>query len=772
MRRALVLPAVLGALVLLLGGGTAVTLGSTRSPVNASAAAALIEAGALGGSRAVGADFGLDVALSANGRVALVGGPHDQKSKGAAWVFARLGGTWKEQIKLTGARVTGEAEFGSSVALSGNGRVALVGAPLADGKKGAAWIFTSAGGGSPWVGAKLTGPSEKGQGLFGSSVALSGDGRSALIGGPGDDNGKGAAWTFNRSASKWVGHKLTGGGVTGKARYGASVALSYDRTTALVGGPADSNDQGAVWVFTLSGSSWKQLGTKLTSNYAKSKFGSSIALSGDGYTALVGAPTGVSSSSITPAGSAWLLRRQGSTWSRRQLSGSLEAGLEPRGRRFVGRSVGLSSDGLAAVVGGALDNRFNTIIAGVAWVFARSGSTWRQQGKAFTSGKDFGVSTALSENGIVVLIGRGQDERPDLRPGWVSVFAPRPVLGGITPFSGPTTGGTGVTITGENFIQVLRVSFGGAVAASFSVDSATQIRAVSPPGAAGNVHIRVTNAFGTSSERQGSGFFRAADLFTYFTVPQVTAVSPASGPSGGGTQVTITGVGFTTNAVVKFGATQATSVTVDSPTTIRAVSPPAAAGTVDITVTTNNGTSAASTADRFTFVAPPAEKVITFDDLVTGGPGGAGSLVHVNSQYAGQGVTFNDVSAIDYAKGASAIPSFAHSGTVAIEQCVGVEFCTTPIRATFGAPKRMVRVWVGFSFGLNQSLQVQLRAFDASSAVVGTATATLQANAAPTPISTPLEVQVSTASITQLEVSIPGGYNSALAVDDVTFEGP
>ena len=68
--------------------------------------------------------------------------------------------------------------------------------------------------------------------------------------------------------------------------------------------------------------------------------------------------------------------------------------------------------------------------------------------------------------------------------------------------------------------------------------------------------------------------------------------------------------------------------------------------------------------------------MLTFDDI--GVPNG-GSLT-VNCQYSAQGVTFNNVRAIDYA----AVPAgFAHSGTVAVEQCFAVEFCSAPITASF-----------------------------------------------------------------------------------------
>src|SRR5204862_498329 len=76
----------------------------------------------------------------------------------------------------------------------------------------------------------------------------------------------GAAWVFTRSAGTWSqeGPKLTASDEQGPGTFGASVALSADGNTALVGGPADNASNGAAWVFTRSGETWTQQGSKLT----------------------------------------------------------------------------------------------------------------------------------------------------------------------------------------------------------------------------------------------------------------------------------------------------------------------------------------------------------------------------------------------------------------------------------------------------------------------------------------------------------------------------
>jgi len=169
---------------------------------------------------------------------------------------------------------------------------------------------------------------------------------------------------------------------------------------------------------------------------------------------------------------------------------------------------------------------------------------------------------------------------------------------GISPASGPAAGGTQVIITGSGFTDAKGVSFGSTAASSFTKDNETQITAVSPAGS-GTVDVTVTTPNGTSAPV-------AEDKFTYIYAPTVSAISPASGPAAGGTQVTITGSGFTDAKGVSFGSTAISNstgdnnFTFDSETQITAVSPPGS-GTVDVTVKNANGTSATGDADQFTY---------------------------------------------------------------------------------------------------------------------------------------------------------------------------
>jgi hypothetical protein len=212
------------------------------------------------GTGAVGTPEQGPVALSANGNTAIIGGPDDNNGIGAAWVFTRSGGVWSQQAKLVGTGAIGPARQGDSVALSGDGSTAIIGGYQDNGNIGAAWVFTRSGGvwsqqGPKLVGTGILSPFVPAQGL---SVALSTDGNTAIIGGPYDGThggiagGIGAAWVFTRSGGVWSqqGPKLVGTGAIGAPNQGTFASLSGDGSTAIVGGPFDNNNVGAAWVFT------------------------------------------------------------------------------------------------------------------------------------------------------------------------------------------------------------------------------------------------------------------------------------------------------------------------------------------------------------------------------------------------------------------------------------------------------------------------------------------------------------------------------------------
>jgi hypothetical protein len=178
-------------------------------------------------------------------------------------------------------------------------------------------------------------------------------------------------------------------------------------------------------------------------------------------------------------------------------------------------------------------------------------------------------------------------------------FVAAPTVTGVSPNKGPTGGLTSVTITGTNLSGATGVSFGGTAATNLHNNTSTSITVDSPGEAPGVVDVMVTTAGGTSAVNS------PADNFAYFAPPTVTGVSPASGPTGGGTLVTVSGTNLSGATVVAFNGVNGTSVTPIDIGHVSVMSPPGS-GTVDVQVTTPGGTSVVnSPADNFTYTVPP-----------------------------------------------------------------------------------------------------------------------------------------------------------------------
>ncbi len=359
-------------------------------------------------------EFGRSIVLSADGKTAAVGGSNDNSptfhSKrgvlslglGAVWVFKRTGSTWKQQgPKIVGKGESGEGQFGASIALSGDGKELMVGAPADRAGQGSVWVFVWTGKAWRQQGKILTVTTPV-PSSFGTGVALSRSGKTAVVGGAYSHTGVGSAWIFTRSGSTWkaVAH-LTGTGESGTGQFGRQVAVSGNGTTVLIGAPGDDNGKGAAWVFVKHGKTWKAAGPKLVGKGASPEgdFGNSVALSATGTTAVVGAPV-----DRNGVGSVWVYTRSGNTWAKnpKRLSGFKEVGPGQ-----FGDSVALSPTGDVVLVGGAIDNDG----IGAAWTFARSGSKWIPWGAKLVGrgavGKqiEFGVSVALSWTGAVAVVG-------------------------------------------------------------------------------------------------------------------------------------------------------------------------------------------------------------------------------------------------------------------------------------------------------------------------------------------------------------------------------
>jgi hypothetical protein len=158
--------------------------------------------------------------------------------------------------------------------------------------------------------------------------------------------------------------------------------------------------------------------------------------------------------------------------------------------------------------------------------------------------------------------------------------------------SGALAGGNSITINGTGLSTATSVSFGG-VTATPTVNSDSSLSVTVPAGtAAGPVAVSVTTAGGTNNGLS----------YTYVDIPTVGTLSPTSGPTSGGTAVTITGTNLDSTDSVTFGGTPAPFSVINA-TTLSAVTPPGAAGAANVVVT--NPAGSATAVGAFTYVTGP-----------------------------------------------------------------------------------------------------------------------------------------------------------------------
>ena len=313
---------------------------------------------------------------------------------------ASASGAWKWETSLSDSG-NGEQGLGSSVSADG-GSVA-VGAPGANNTTGSVLVYT--GSGSNWsTESKLTAHDGKEFDYFGYSVALEGD--TLVVGAP-YAGSNGAVYVFTRTGSSWVqSSKITGPTGTnfgwGSAGFGSIVAISG--STIVVGAPdagtSTETANGEVYVYTGSGSSWNR-----QAKLAISGWSMPISLAIDGNTVVLGADPGFSTPAWGQGQAAFVFTRSGGKWAQSaklNVSNKDQAGQYDQAGWFAD-SVDIDKNTIVVGDPGAGSN-FD--MQGAAYVFTGSGSSWSKPVKLEASNGGpssfFGTSVAVDAGTIAV----------------------------------------------------------------------------------------------------------------------------------------------------------------------------------------------------------------------------------------------------------------------------------------------------------------------------------------------------------------------------------
>ena len=389
--------------------------------------------------------FGISVSVSADGLTALVGAAGAAGSVGAGYVYRRSNTSVPFPANpsdiLPDPGTDSRDDFGYAVALSADGLTALIGAPHAADSAGVVYAYRRASLSRPFPITPTDVLPDPGPGYdaFGTAVALSGDGLTALIGGPGIGLGitslVGAAYTFRRGGrtmpfSTRPTETLPDPGARRTDWFGFAVALSGDGSVALVGAPftdkGSAEAVGVAYTFHRAGRNGGFTDSPIEIVADPSPgyhdfFGRGLAISADGLTILVAAP-GTPKRGPLDTGPDYLYRRV--SRGRHFPAVPAAALFDPApGQDWFGTSVALSGDGLTTLVGASVTSRAGISNVGASYAYrSESRSTPFPTSPAVTlldpgpNQDDFGISVALAGDGRTAVVGASGTPRGTVQP--------------------------------------------------------------------------------------------------------------------------------------------------------------------------------------------------------------------------------------------------------------------------------------------------------------------------------------------------------------------
>ncbi|MDP1828904.1 MAG: IPT/TIG domain-containing protein [Archangium sp.] len=241
-------------------------------------------------------------------------------------------------------------------------------------------------------------------------------------------------------------------------------------------------------------------------------------------------------------------------------------------------TVSAVSPGTGSTVGGTVVTLTGSSFRPGATV--RFGAT-AGTGVTVVSATSLTVTTPASATGgpVDVTVTNADGQQVVRVDGFVYAF-PAPTLSAVSPARGPGAGGTLITLTGTGFLPQPIVLVGGVAASAVARLSATSVQALTPQGT-GVADVSIANTDGQGASLSGA--------FTFVAPPSIASITPARGPSQGGTRITLTGVDFQPGATLRIGGSPAMAVTMSGPTTLTGYTPSGPPGPADLEVTNPDG---------------------------------------------------------------------------------------------------------------------------------------------------------------------------------------
>ena len=265
---------------------------------------------------------------------------------------------------------------------------------------------------------------------FGNAISITPDGSTVIVGAHRNDTGgtnNGAAYIFTLSGTSWSQQaQIQASDAESMDHFGYGVDISEDGNTAIVGSwneDTTASNAGSAYIFTRSGTSWSQQAKIQHSGASQyDNFGNSVSITNDGNMAIIGARGYTDQVNSISPGCAFIFTRSGTSWSQQaQLLPS-----NPTSDDEFGWSVSISkSDGNTAIVGSPKEDTGESN-AGSAYIYTRSGTSWSQQAQIQASDRqsndNFGNATSISDDGNTAIIGSPYEDSGAANTGAAYIF--------------------------------------------------------------------------------------------------------------------------------------------------------------------------------------------------------------------------------------------------------------------------------------------------------------------------------------------------------------
>jgi hypothetical protein len=260
---------------------------------------------------------------------------------------------------------------------------------------------------------------------FGSDVAINGSGNRIAISAPNYNTFRGIVYTYYLNGSSW---SILASGITSTTSgdyFGSKIFYNQIGDRLAISSIANSSSRGYVKIYSFDGSSWTQLGQKISGTTNDENFASSVSTNSVGDKIIIGA----NGNSYSVSGKVKIYSLNGSIWSQMGLDISAETDYD-----LFGASVSINSLGDKIVIGAPYARSISDDYAGYATIYYWSNNTWNKIEKLQKNYSDaFGSSVSMNSNGSIIAIGGpGMDlqdpDDPRSISGTVSTYKTIPLI--------------------------------------------------------------------------------------------------------------------------------------------------------------------------------------------------------------------------------------------------------------------------------------------------------------------------------------------------------